>query len=565
VGDRRWLALTLAFAVLLVTIHVWWLVDDRRGFPLDIDEAGYMTIALNDHAALAHGGLPSYWHAVESQYPYAPLVPALTAFVYLVRTSILASYAVELAFLLLLAAACYGVAARLAGPRVGSLAALAALTAPGVIGFSREYLFALPSAALLTCAVYSLLRSDALRSRRWAAALGASLGLMLLARTMSVAVLPAVLLAGAVRAVTVDHDRLRSGVNLGIAVVVAVGIAAIWYLPNLTPVFKYLSDYGYGTRSGHYGTTDSVVSLGWWTRELHTLFAEDLYAPLGLLALAGLASAAVEGARRLRAFDDRRTALLAATRSDAVTVAIVLVGGYFALSSSRNRGFGFALMLVPLLLALAAHPLRLAGRALPAASAVVGAVAVVNVVASTDVWPGLSQPRNLDIPALGSAPLTDGEGLALAGLRRQLPGDRTHFTPGERDWPRAAKRAASWLIAYAHAHGGQPIVAFGIRNRVFNTNTVALAARLYYDGAIPMAQLDPLVAGDNARAYAGYLVDPRHGQPNFLLTASSAFGDFTPTITQTAVIAAARIDRFMPVRSMTLPDGRIVTFWWLQR
>ena len=58
-------------------IDVWWLLVDRRGFPLDIDEAGYMTIALGDHAGLAHGGITGYWHAVESQAPNAPLVPAL--------------------------------------------------------------------------------------------------------------------------------------------------------------------------------------------------------------------------------------------------------------------------------------------------------------------------------------------------------------------------------------------------------------------------------------------------------------------------------------------------------
>jgi hypothetical protein len=485
--------------------------------------------------------------------------------VYLMRTSILASYAIELGFVILLAAACYGVVSRLAGPRIGSVAAIATLSAPGVIGFSREYMFALPSAALLTCAVYSLLRSEGLRSSRWAVALGASLGLMLLARTMTIAILPAVLLAGVVRAVTVEHARLRSLVNLVLACAVGFAIAGVWYLPNLSPVFHYLTDYGYGVRSGEFGTAYSVASWAWWTRELHTLFAEDLYAPLGLVVLAGVVVAAADAMRGLRAAGDRAAALLAAARSDAAIIVIVLAGGYLALSSSRNRGSGFALMLVPLIVTLAALPLRRAARALPAVAAVLGAIAIVNVLASTDVWRGLSQPRNVDIPALGTTPLIDGEGHTLAALRLQLPGDHTRFAAAEREWPLVSKRAALFLLDYARVRGRQPIVAFGMRNRVFNTNTVALAARLYYDAALPMAQLDPRVAGDTSSAYASYLADPLNGQPNFLVTVSSTVGDYSPMVTEARATSAARADGFSPVGSMTLPDGRAVSFWWLPR
>jgi hypothetical protein len=78
IGERGWLRVTLACAVALVVIDVWWLVAYRRGFPVDVDEAGYMTIALNDHAALAHGGLTSYWHAVQSASGPRERAPALT-------------------------------------------------------------------------------------------------------------------------------------------------------------------------------------------------------------------------------------------------------------------------------------------------------------------------------------------------------------------------------------------------------------------------------------------------------------------------------------------------------
>src|SRR3954447_13624010 len=120
----RWALVVLAGVLVLVAAQVVWLAANRRGYPLYADEAGYMTIALNDHAALASRGLDGFWDAIQTQVPNAPLVPALTALVYTVHTGILVSYAVPLGFLVLLALATYGIGERLAGPRIEALAAL---------------------------------------------------------------------------------------------------------------------------------------------------------------------------------------------------------------------------------------------------------------------------------------------------------------------------------------------------------------------------------------------------------------------------------------------------------
>ncbi len=564
-GEHRAVLVLLGFTALVVALDISWLAADRRGFPLDIDEAGYMTIALSDHAALAHAGLGSFWHAIESQAPNAPLVPALTALVYVVRTSILASFAVELGFLVVLALATYGAGARLLGRRVGVVLAVAILSVPGVINFTREYAFALPATALLMCAVCALVYSHRLRSVPWAVGLGLALGLMLLARTMTVALVPAVILAGVVQVLSVPQARGRAAANLGLAVLVAVGIAAIWYGPNLSPVYHYLTDFGYGTHSAEYGAAHSVLSVAWWKRELALMFAEDLFLPLGLLSLCGFVIAAVTTGHRIATAESRTGRLAQMASSEAVTVAIVFLGGYVALSSSRNGGSGYALLLVPPFLILAALPLRECGRGLPVAGAAVGALAVVNLTASSDAWSSVSRPRLANVPVLGSVPVIDGEGDVLAALRTQLPGSPTRFAARERAWPRASSRAASFVIAFAHRQGRQPVVAFGMRNRVFNTNTVALAGVLYDGADIPMAQLDPLALGGDAAAYAHYLADPRHGQPNFLLTTTISAGDFTPSVNQGQAVAAARLDGFRAVRRMTLPDGRRVTFWWLPR
>src|SRR5438045_2786902 len=167
-----------------------------RGSPLLIDEAGYITIALRDHAALVHSGLGAFWDTVEHQPPQAPFVPALTALLYVIHTGVLDSFGVLCVFLVLLIGSVYEIAERFMGARAAALAALITATLPGVLEFTRTYVFALPSAALLAFAIYALLRSDGLRRTGWPVAAGVALGLLTLTRTVNVAFLPGIVLAG---------------------------------------------------------------------------------------------------------------------------------------------------------------------------------------------------------------------------------------------------------------------------------------------------------------------------------------------------------------------------------
>ncbi len=564
VRTNRWPAVVLVAALGLVALNGWWLLTYRQGEPLDIDEAGYITIALGNHAALSTG-LSAYWSVIQSQSLQAPLVPALTAIVYTVHQGILISYTVELAFLVVLGVATYGVARYLAGPKLGALAALVTLTAPGTIAYSREYIFALPAAALVSCSLYALLRSDGLRSRRWALLLGAGIAAGLLARTMTVAFVPALVVAALVRIGALPEGRRRALVNLAAALAVAAGLAALWYARNVSTVYRYLVDYGYGRTSNEYGVSHPITSLAWWTSVFHTAAMQDLDLPLACAVLAGLVAVAFVAARRLRASADRPGALIRLASSDALTVAIMLAGSYLALSSSTNEGSGFTLVMLGPAVALAVLPLHWLPSVRVPVIVLLAAIALVNLLASTDLWRGFSTPRSVDVPVLGSVPVVDPQAEALKHLRVQLPGDPTRFSKGERAWPRLESAVAGFLIAFAHAHGYEPIVAFGARNRVFNTNTVGLAASLYYDTTMPTAQLDPRFAGDQSSAYAAYLDAPEHGQPNFLVTIDRVAGDYTPVVSPAAARAAALADGFVVAHDFRLPDDRVALIWWLPR
>src|SRR4029078_2312054 len=107
----------------LFCIDAWWIAPYRHGLPRDIDEAGYMWIATNDHMSLELGGLHAWWDTVQMQAPQAPLTTALPSLILVFSQGTLQGFATLAGFLVVLAMASYGIAERLAGPRLGALAA----------------------------------------------------------------------------------------------------------------------------------------------------------------------------------------------------------------------------------------------------------------------------------------------------------------------------------------------------------------------------------------------------------------------------------------------------------
>src|ERR1044072_3528236 len=164
----RWALVVAVGALLLAALNLWWVMRFREGYPFDIDEAGYTVFGLIDYFGLRDNGLEGWWSAIQNQPTFAPLVPALTSFLVYVDPGVMNGFMVLTAFLVVLTMAIYGIGAQLAGPRLGAFAALVTATMPGAFAFSREYVYALPTAALLACAIYALIRSDGLRLRRGA-------------------------------------------------------------------------------------------------------------------------------------------------------------------------------------------------------------------------------------------------------------------------------------------------------------------------------------------------------------------------------------------------------------
>jgi hypothetical protein len=555
----RWALVVAAGLLVVVAIDVWWVATYRHGFPLNIDEAGYTNIGLVDWLGLRNGGLHGWWEAVQTQTPNAPLVPALTSLLLVVKSGLMEGFATLLAFWVLLGFASYGIGERLAGPRLGAFAALVVAVVPGSFLFGREYVFAMPAAALLACAVYALLRSDGLQVRRWAIACGAALGLMLLTRSMTVAFVPGVL-AAAVLALLARRGALPRGFfNLGLLVLSGAAVAATWYVRNLQPVVDYLTGYGYGAQADLYGE-NPLLSWGRLRGVAEKIAADDLLLPLALLVLIGLVAIATAAIRQVAGAEDRRAALVRLAGSDAVAVALVFACGYAALTSSRNGGEGFTFPLAVLLPPLAVVALRRYRAAAAPVIALVIVIAAFNVAAASTLWDGLSRVHLASIPGFEPLPWLGGKPRSVSAVRDQVPGPETRFVERDGGWPRADEALARFLVEKVGSPDAAPVVAFASRNHVLNTNTVSLAGLLIYHQGLPLTQLSA-EEGDTVAAYEKQLSDPQFGSPTALVTIDPNTDDFPPLVTPERAEAAARKLHFQPIHTMTLPDGRELRVW----
>lgn len=558
---RPWLALVAAAVLLLVAWNAWWVAAHRHGYPLTIDEAGYVGIGMLDNLGLRSGGLHGWWHAIDTQVPQAPLLPALTSVTLIFRYATLNAFAVLIAFMAVLVFAAYGIGARLAGPRLGALAALLVGTLPGTVAFTREYVFTMGVAAFLSCAVYALLRSDGLRSRRWALACGAAIGLMLLSRSMTIAFVPALLVTGAATAYV--RGRLRGegelgrrALNLALTALVAFGLAATWYVRNYKPVYEYLTGYGYGSSSAYYGANHSLLSWGRWRAVAFRMIDVDLLVPLATAIALGLAVLLVVAVRRVRGAPDRRAALVSMAASDAFTVALVIACCYLALTSSRNGGEGFTAPVSALLPPLAVVSLRhLSRRAALGALAFLAIATTLNLLATSNFSEALSKQRLVAVPGFGSLPWTSGVPRAVAGVRLGVPGPETRFDAADHEWEADSSELANYIVKVI-GEGAHEAITFASRNTALNTNTLSLDGLATFHRQFFLAQLTA-----EPDTVANYVEQLESSGTGILITMSSEAGDYEPRVTQVKAEAAARHLGFHVTRTTTLPDGRLMRVW----
>lgn len=544
--------MVVAAALVLGGLHVLWLARFRWGYVTDWDEAGYATISLRYLDGLT-GGPADLVHALRAGGAQPPVVTGSAVPLMLVfGRSVDVAQVVDALYAVALVIATYGVARHLVAPAWATLAAACVGTMPIVSDYARLFHFAVPAAALLTGTLWALLCSNGLRRRAWVLAAAVLLALALLARTMTVAYIPGVLLGVGLPLFVHAEDRRVRARNLALLCVVSAAIAAVWWVPTWRLVTSYLANTGYGADASAYGASHPITSLDYWTAELKVTFSY-LYVPLGGALLACLLVAALLGRPSRRRVRDWPA-------SPAFLLAAVVIEGYLALTSTRTQGTGFQIPWLPALVVLAVA----AAAAVPqrpvrwALAGTLVAVVALNLAMKNGVSSALAGPTQADLPVLGRVTVLDGRDVMYSALNGRGYGTKpppARLPAMHRGWTTLNDRMARFIHAYAARRGRVPFVTIGTGDYWLNDTRLQLAYTLAFN--LPLEKY-LITGGGDVNAYHRPLGNP---QSNVLLLAEPPPRLEMPVNALLVALAADRLG-YHKVLALRAPDGRRVQLWW---
>jgi 4-amino-4-deoxy-L-arabinose transferase-like glycosyltransferase len=252
---------------------------------------------LRQPSALSGGVLGAILHGSE-EYPlltpsgyYPPLVPALTALLYLpAGRSYQAAMATQILFLALLVFGTWMVGNRLLGPPAGLLAGLLLLAAPGIRLNAGEYMLDLPLAAMVVLGVGVLLASDGFAHLDRSLAFGAVCGAGMLTKwSYFLFLLVPVILALSFDLPGTSGEaaaRSRRWAHFLLALLVGGVVAAPYYLPILPVLVNKTLVHAGGAADG----VPSPFSLASMLFHLEALPRKLFEWPLTITAGVGIAA-----------------------------------------------------------------------------------------------------------------------------------------------------------------------------------------------------------------------------------------------------------------------------------
>jgi 4-amino-4-deoxy-L-arabinose transferase-like glycosyltransferase len=250
---QKWLSFLtlLAIVVALSSISQRWIKVNFETIPPPWDQSLYLFMAYKFWHALMEGGLPALTKSVFSLIrDRAPLVPITTLpFFMIFGVSLQAAYLTNALYLFVMLASVFQMGSLLHGRRAGLISAFVCATLPALINYSRDYLLDFPMAAVISVALYTLLRSDLFKDRRYSFAFGISSGLAVLAKAMAIAYLAPLSVYTAVIASMVPGKRKDVMRSLGLALAGLMVVAGPWYLFNSKHAFGNLLWAGFGAAS----------------------------------------------------------------------------------------------------------------------------------------------------------------------------------------------------------------------------------------------------------------------------------------------------------------------------
>lgn len=560
-----WFFVTMILVVVYVCVNVRWVWLYRHAQPLDIDEAGYFIIAILDYQSLLAGGLTGWVHTVLSPSIQAPLMTALTSLIFAITgPHIVVGFALPIVSGVAIIVSSYFLARYFLPPAAAFAATALVASCPVILNYARSFHFALPATALTTLALLCLVRSERFSKLRWALLFGISIGLMPLARTMTIAFLPGLVLGATVYSIMGQGHQIRRLLILGSAFLLAIATAASWLGFNGVYVFDYLFNFGYGTKAVEYGAKVSLFGWNAWTDTVWQFLAYT-YLPHALVVVAGLGAMILLMAHRIKQ-RQIRSFFKGTLAAPSFPIVICIVEALVALTSSQNKGTAFIAPIVPAILILSIYLVHIAYgvrsyHRLFKMSVILSLVVVTLPMLDLTWRP--AKPWMIALPWLKEVMVSDGRGPLqqyedFGKVEPQTepgqPRDRAALQP----WLTLNQTTARVLQSFVHDPSA---VALGFRGFLYNINTIRLQIVLTGADIIHLIPIDPFETNGIDSKYQTWLTTGSAASACFLITLRDDKEDIQPPVLKHHMEEAAYQTGFLPVQAWPSPDGNVVTLW----
>lgn len=562
------LAVFLIFVLVFASaaINVKWMDSYRYGGVLDIDEAGYLGYSMLYAKSLAGGGVGSWLSAINAPGAHAPLLPAISSILlagtgFSINAALLTNTAIFCGLIFLTCCITF----KISGSQSASLfAAFAISSMPAIVDYSRNFHFALLATLCYAGATFAILKSNGYRSLSWSMVTGVLLGMMVLSRTMTVAFLPAFAIASALYIASGDGVKERLVWRNVLAAVIFFFLTALtWYAGHFKEVFGYLFSFGYGAHAVEYGKGYSGLGVGYVFDRVAVLF-ELTMRPIHFMVLVPVSIIAVMWA----CGSMFRGGLHPFKRYIIFCGALVLVS-FGILSSSQNRGSGFDVPMLPIVVAISASFLAQmvnVRRYRCWMFAVLGSFFAPLIYGhmAMENCKSLSMLDRFNI--IGGARLFEcrgtihqyvsGSGEAIYASNEAYANPLGNAENAE--WRVLSKDVANYIALHVPVDS---VVMYATRNYLFNVNTVGLETINLNGRAWPARQIDPTILGDSQGAYISWIQGGLDQSACLVIQSDGVLGEFKPAPSLEFLRSAIENAGLRPVKSFPTPSGQSIIIW----
>ncbi|MFN0207899.1 MAG: ArnT family glycosyltransferase [Planctomycetota bacterium] len=276
-----------------ILVALWMIAVDRDGSYIQApsyDISGFHAKSLQLKHDIESGGLGGLWRfwgeSPSAHAPFVPLCSALLMFIF--GESRAAAESILGISMFLFHFATFAWIQKIYNRGTAWASVLLLATFPICISYSRSFLFEYPSAAFCAVAAWGFVSSNVFGKWPGTLTFGAFAGIVSICRTGAPVYFVGVGAASIV-AILYQPNRPARFLKLAAASLLAMAIAATWYIPNFSALFNYIFGYTFGEKALYYAGSSTSFTWENLSYYLLSILLEGPSLPVVFLAFLGMA------------------------------------------------------------------------------------------------------------------------------------------------------------------------------------------------------------------------------------------------------------------------------------